>query len=210
LDGFPELKIELASIQVANNVTNYEEINKNDPVSTLKDKLMIRIQNVMDSSNKELDDRDLITVVDFLKEADVIQTFGCGLSELVATELLHKFTRLGKTVLKFNDINLISEYMQTAPLKQVLFLISTTGDDNESVTLADIAHRKGIVVISITTDKKSRLSKNSDITLLTSNNIPDDKIKSTETTTLISQLYILDLIYYLYFQRDFDNNIKKI
>lgn len=211
VDGFKGLKVELARCS-ADAVTNglYDEISPNDGIDELKDKLVIRTQHTLETTSKGLDKDVLKKTVDLLINANVIQAYGLGASNLVAEDFTQKFARIGINVLNTQDTHLMSANFLTQDNQQVLFLISDSGETVETNTLATLAKSKGIPVIGLTSNADSSLAKNSDIHILTSDNVPKDKIRSAATTSLISQLYAVDLIYYLYLQRNYDSNVQKL
>ncbi len=211
VDGFKELKVELARCS-SNEVDTglYDEISPNDGIDELKDKLAIRIQHTLDSTNKGLDKKFLKQTVDLLDQANVIQVYGLGASNLVAQDFMQKFSRIGKNVINTLDTHLMASNFLTQRNPQVLFLISDSGETEETLTLAKLAHTRGITVVSLTSNLQSRLAQTCDINVLTSNTVPRDKIRSAATTSLISQMYAVDLIYYLYLQRDYETNVQKL
>lgn len=211
VDGFKGLKVELARCSM-DDVTNglYDEIAPDDGIDELKDKLIIRIQHTLETTGKGLDKKVLKDTVDLLRAADVIQVYGLGASNLVAEDFTQKFSRIGITVFNTQDTHLMTANFLTQKHKQIMLLISDSGETKETLTLAKLAKQKHITVIGLTSNDKSSLAKLADIHILSSDGVPKDKIRSAATTSLISQLYVVELIYYLYLQRDYDNNIQKL
>jgi Transcriptional regulators len=211
VDGFKGLKVELARCSM-DDITNglYDEIAPDDGIDELKDKLVIRTQHTLETTGKGLDKQILKETVDQLVAADVIQVYGLGASNLVAEDFTQKFSRIGTTVFNTQDTHLMTSNFLTQQHRQVILLISDSGETKETLTLARLAKKKHITVIGLTSDAKSSLAKLADIHILSSNNVPKDKIRSAATTSLISQLYVVELIYYLYLQRDYDNNVQKL
>lgn len=211
VDGFKGLKVELARCSTTSVDSGlYDEISPDDEADDLKDKLFLRIQHTLSLTSKGLDTKLLKDTVDELENAKIIQIYGLGASNLVAEDFTQKFSRIGKNVLNTLDTHVLSAGMLTQSEPQVLFLISNSGETTETLTLGRLAKNRGIKVISLTSNEQSSLAKISDIHIMTSDTVPVDKIRSAATTSLISQLYAVDLIYYLYLQRDYDNNVNKL
>ncbi|KRN98764.1 MurR/RpiR family transcriptional regulator [Companilactobacillus kimchiensis] len=211
VDGFKGLKVELARCSV-DDVTNglYDEISPDDGVDELKEKLVVRIQHTLETTSNGLNKQILQKTVDQLVAANMIQVYGLGASNLVAEDFTQKFARIGINIFNTQDTHVMASNFLTQQNKQVLFLVSDSGETNETLTLAKLARKKDITVISLTSNEKSRLAQISNIHILTSDTIPKDQIRSAATTSLISQLYAVDLIYYLYLQRDYDSNVQKL
>ncbi len=211
VDGFKGLKMELARCSM-DDVTNglYDEISPDDGIDELKDKLVIRIQHTLETTSQGLDNDVLRRTVDLLDDVNVIQVYGLGASNLVAEDFTQKFSRIGLNVINTQDTHTMAANFLTQQHKQLVFLISDSGETKETLTLAKLAQEKKIPVISLTSNAHSQLAQMSDIHILTSDSVPKDQIRSAATTSLISQLYAVDLIYYLYLQRDYDQNIQRL
>lgn len=211
VDGFKGLKVELARCST-DDITSglYDEISPDDGIDELKDKLAVRIQHTLETTNKGLDKDILKRVVDLLSEANVIQTYGLGASNLVAQDFTQKFSRIGTNVLNTLDTHVMAANFLTQQNKQVIVLISDSGETAETIILAKLAKQKGIPVIGLTSNTNSTLATVSDIHVLTSDSVPKDKIRSAATTSLVSQLYTVDLIFYLYLQRGYGKNVEKL
>ncbi|PMD73843.1 MurR/RpiR family transcriptional regulator [Companilactobacillus nuruki] len=210
VDGFKGLKVELARSSNISTSGIYEEISPNDDVDEIKDKLAVRIQHTLEITSKGLNKDVLQRTVDLLGEASIIQTYGLGASSLVAQDFTQKFSRIGTSVLNTQDTHLMASNFLTQRNKQVLFLISDSGETLETITLAKLAKDEEVPIIGLTSNPQSTLAKISNIKILTSDNVPKDRIRSAATTSLISQLYTVDLIYYLYLQRNYETNVQKL
>lgn len=210
LDGFKGLKVELARSSNDVDTGLYDEISPDDGVNELKDKLVLRIQHTLDTTSRGLDSKYLNQTVDSFEKANVILIYGLVASHLVAEDFTQKFSRIGKNVINTEDTHLLVSNLLTQQNKQVLFLISDSGETQETVTIAKLAKKNNVKVIGLTSNSHSHLAKISDISILTSNTVPRDQVRSAATTSLISQLYAVDLIYYLYLQRNYQSNVEKL
>ncbi|MSE19580.1 SIS domain-containing protein, partial [Pantoea agglomerans] len=79
-------------------------------------------------TSKGLNKDVLQRTVDLLGEASIIQTYGLGASSLVAQDFTQKFSRIGTSVLNTQDTHLMASNFLTQRNKQVLFLISDSGE----------------------------------------------------------------------------------
>ncbi|MHC9532443.1 MurR/RpiR family transcriptional regulator [Dellaglioa sp. L3N] len=206
--GFPGLKLELAAeIQVDQSML--EEIDPNDNLKITKQKLTMRIQHTIEESNKTLDERVTSAAI-AIEESKMIYVYGLGASEIVAKDFQQKFIRVGKSVMETLDTHLIAVGMSQLKERTILFLISNSGENQDAIKLANLAKQQAIKVIVLTHNKKSALAKLADIVLEHDNSGENKKFRSAATTSLIAQLYAVDLIYYSFVSIHFNDSINRL
>ncbi|PIO81209.1 RpiR family transcriptional regulator [Pediococcus damnosus] len=206
-DGFPGVKIQL-SAETKVDDSLYMEVDPKDPLDVVKQKMEFRIGHTIEQTNITLDDDAVHRAAKLIEQADDVYTYGLGASSIVAADLQQKFIRVGKPVVQTMDTHLIATGI--AKPETVLILISNTGETVESQKLADIAHEHGIPVITITHSRKSSLAKKSDIVLVHDDSEENEKLRTAATTSLMAQLYVVDLLYYSYLTMNFNENAAKI
>ncbi|MHC9536993.1 MurR/RpiR family transcriptional regulator [Dellaglioa sp. BT-FLS60] len=206
--GFPGLKLELAAeIQVDQSML--EEIDPNDNLKITKQKLTMRIQHTIEESNKTLDERVTSAAI-AIEESKMVYVYGLGASEIVAKDFQQKFIRVGKSVMETLDTHLIAVGMSQLKERTILFLISNSGENQDAIRLANLAKQQAIKVIVLTHNKKSALAKLADIVLEHDNSGENKKFRSAATTSLIAQLYAVDLIYYSFVSIHFNDSINRL
>ncbi|WP_125567877.1 MurR/RpiR family transcriptional regulator [Companilactobacillus insicii] len=210
LNGFKELKVELARGTSSSITSLSSEISATDTLDELKQKMSLRVQHSIDVTNKGLKTELVDKTVDELQNHDVIQAYGLGASGLVARDFTQKFSRIGKTVINTDDTHQFAVNLLTQTSSQILILFSDSGESKETVKIGNLAVKNNVPIVGVTSNKESSLAKISDILLPTSDSMPRDQIRSAATTSLMSQLYAVDLIYYCYLQRDYDTNVRKL
>ena len=188
----------------------YQEINPSDSTKQVKDKLSLRIQHAIEQTNQKLSDNSIQKAAQMLKKSDRIFIYGMGASNVVAEDMTQKFMRVGKTVIHSLDHHLITAALSAQHENSVLVLISNSGEKQGSIKLAKIAKELNVSRIVMTHNANSTLAKLSTITLIHDANEENRTIGSTATTSLIAQLYALNILYYTYVALDFDGNIDKL
>ncbi|WP_334329607.1 MurR/RpiR family transcriptional regulator [Companilactobacillus sp. HBUAS59699] len=210
LNGFKELKVELARGTSNNSTSLSSEISPTDTLDELKQKMSLRVQHAIDVTNKGLKTDLVNQTVDELQRYAVIQAYGLGASGLVAQDFTQKFSRIGKTVINTDDTHQFAVNLLTQTSSQILILFSDSGESKETIKIGNLAVANKVPIVGVTSNVESSLAKISDILLPTSDSMPRDQIRSAATTSLMSQLYAVDLIYYCYLQRDYDSNVQKL
>ncbi|WP_057894840.1 MurR/RpiR family transcriptional regulator [Lacticaseibacillus brantae] len=209
LDGFKTLKVELAGIN--NDETPlYEEVAPTDTLDVIKQKLALRTQHSIETTNQQLEDETLDQAVNLLQKAKVIHVYGLGASDLVAQDVTQKFSRVGKVTINSQDTHQMAVNLLLPDRPQVMVLISNSGQTVETVKLGQLAVQQQIPVIALTTNPKSSLGQLASLVLLTDGTESHSKVRSAATTSLLSQLYVIDLIYYRYLQQDYTANVSNL
>lgn len=200
--GYKELKLEL--IQAPSDSRSLlSEISPKDSAADLKDKLLLRIQHSLSLTNQDLSEDLLDKVVKMLSNSEVIHIFGIGASNLVAQDLFQKFNRIGKLVMAPPDAHQVLTYLTSHGEHQTLILISDSGLTREILTLAQAAKDYGVSLIALSSNLTSVLVEMADIFVPTNGGQRQVNMRTASTTSLLSQLYAVDLIFYRYLQSHF-------
>lgn len=206
-DGLPGLKIQLSSeIKVDDNL--YTEIDPDDSLKVVKQKMEFRIGHTIEQTNAVLGVNEVQQAAELIEKASNVYAYGLGASNIVAADLQQKFIRVGKPVVQTMDTHLIAVGL-TQP-QSILVLISNSGETIESQKLAEAARSLKVPVISITHNAKSKLARRSDIVLEHDDSEENTGLRTAATTSLMAQLYVVDLLYYAYLTRNFEENAEQL
>ena len=119
---------------------------------------------------------------------------GVGKSGNIAAKLAASFTSTGVPAIFLNPVDASHGDMGIVDKNDILIILSNSGETHELSDLLDFAKKKQIKIISITSNKKSLLSKNSDITLLLPNHREADKLNTIPTTSTTLSLSLGDAL----------------
>lgn len=143
--------------------------------------------------DQDFDVEAMHSVCDYIYKHRVINIFAFGLSATAAQDFKFRFSRLGKFIEVIHDKDAISMSARVLQENDLVFIFTLRGN----VYLEDLAmelKRKGVIVVSILGNKKSRLVTLSDICLYTSS------LAGEESTGMISGqipiLIMIDMLYY--------------
>lgn len=207
--GFSQLKLKL-SAESTTETNLYQELSPDDTLDDLKKKLAFRIEQSVQATGNNLTTEQLNPIIDVIGHSDQILAYGVGASKLAALDLQQKFIRIGKSVSVLDSPHLISTTILTQPSNTVLVLFSNSGLTDEVIDLAILGKKNSMPIVAITSNAQNPLSKIANFVLTTDSTNENIDLRSAATTSLISQLFVLDLLYYQYFSLDYDNNIKNI
>ncbi|MBP1045487.1 MurR/RpiR family transcriptional regulator [Enterococcus sp. BWM-S5] len=209
VNGFTELKLLVSANLGSVDAEMYTEVEKEETAEAIKQKLNVRFIHALERTADLLDEKDLAVILPEIERAEVVYVYGLGASSLVAQDVYQKFTRLGKTVFYSLDHHLLASALGTGEKESLFIGISNSGETTELLALLDIAKESGIYTIGITENGSSPLAGKSDVVLLTAKG-EEAPLRSAATVSLISQLYIVDVLFFYYASNNYDETIKKI
>jgi DNA-binding MurR/RpiR family transcriptional regulator len=207
--GFSALKIKL-SAESSFETDLYQELAPDDSVESLKKKLSFRIDQAITKTNKTLSADNINLASQFLLDNQTVIAFGIGASMISCLDIQQKFMRIGKKIFVNENLHMLTTLLLAEHQSTGLILVSNSGETQEVLKLAKIAKDNQLPVLSITQNKPSSLSKLSDIVLATDESTENLHMRRAATTSLISQLYVIDLLYYDYFSINYQTNAATI
>ena len=135
-----------------------------------------------------------------------IRVFGVGASGVVAKDLAQKLTRIGKCVINFEDFHENLLAASTMNEDDVAVIISCSGKTKEIVQLLRIVKTTGAKIIAITKFAKNDLTEFADHQLIIST--PENEKRIGATSSRISQLILVDILYSVVLKNDILNVTK--
>lgn len=174
-------------------IEGYQNIEANDDIEAVKQKVIASSACAISDLKNIINNDDLNKAVNLIFEANSILFYGSGGSSVIAMDAYHKFMRIGKKV-SF-DLNSHFSLIKTYHLesKDVVVLISHTGESREVLECAENAKKKGCKIIGITSYLNSDLAKISDVVLFSSTY--DLKYYTDAMVSRLIQLVIVDMIF---------------
>ena len=131
-----------------------------------------------------------------------------GSSLLVAKDMRQKFIRVNKKLNVDDDWHMQYLSAKNSDNKSLAIIFSYSGDTEEMIECNKALREAGTKIILITGFLNSYLARNSDIVLQVA---PIENIfRMGAFSSRISQLFIVDLIYSLYINRNYEDSLEKI
>ena len=138
---------------------------------------------------------------DFIKAVELISNLngkiiisGVGKSGNIAAKIAASFTSTGIPAIYLNPVDASHGDMGIVEKSDILIILSNSGESNELADLINFSKKKKNKIISITSIKKSLLSKNSDINLILPSHKEADKLQTIPTTSTTMSLALGDAL----------------
>jgi len=192
-NSYQGLKISLAQ-DIANPLQAInEDIMQDDSSADVMEKVFKNVLHTLEFTYRIQDAKLFDDAVDMLLHAKKICVCGLGNSRAIASDIQHKFLRLGLNASAYDDVHLqviASCFLQEG---DVLFAVSHSGSSRDIVNLAEYATKKRVKVISLTNAGPSPLADISDIALHTASN--ETMYRRVALSSRIAQMALVDVLY---------------
>lgn len=195
--GFHELKINLSKyIPKASSVYNVELVN-NESTESLKSKLHTRTTRAINHANKELDEEKINQICDYLQCSETIFIYGFGASFVTATDLYQKLSRVGLNIQLVQESHMFATLLATHNSKDCVLLITNNGMQSEMQAMVKVISDYHIPIITIASTETNPVAEASDL-VLTYGQTDENEMHMGVTTSLFSQMFTIDVLYYRY------------
>lgn len=179
-----------------------EEIGLDEDIEASLEKVARQEQEIIDLTLRCNGKKEIARAVERIRKADLCICFGKSSSNLYAKYLANQLEKIGINTMSADHEDLVYVKINNASKNTVVILISEAGNTDLVVKVARLAREKGLFVISMTRNHHNQLYDLSDIVLKTV--AFDTRTKLNVTTTRVSQLYLIDVIYILLMKEDFE------
>ncbi|NLJ85654.1 MAG: MurR/RpiR family transcriptional regulator [Firmicutes bacterium] len=191
--GYQDLKINLAKSLPQMREPIYGEVETDDTVGVVKEKLFHANIAALQDTQRLLDDTELQRAVSAIVKANRIDCYGLGASGIVAQDAQHKFLRIGMHCNAYIDTHMQASMASLLDKGDVAIGISHSGQTKDIVAAMEIADQAGATTICITNFPGSEVAKNAQIKLLTSSQ--ETTLRSGAIASRIAQLSVIDVLY---------------
>ncbi|MEW9674881.1 MurR/RpiR family transcriptional regulator [Lentibacillus sp. L22] len=205
LSGFSQLKIRLYADASDVDEDLYTDITPNEETALIAEKLALRFNHSITQTANHLNTASVEVIANLIDRCTTIYVYGIGASHVVAEDFTQKFSRIGKIVVNMLDHHLLSSSIVSAGDPCMFVAISNSGETNEVIKLVQIAKQKKFRTVGITQYENSSLAQLVDYPIVHHGG-EEVMLRSAATTSLVSQLFTIDVLYYGYINK----NPKKI
>ena len=156
---------------------------------------VIKLESIALATLSKSLDKDFIKAVELISQQNgKIIISGVGKSGNIAGKIAASFTSTGIPAIYLNPVDASHGDMGIVEKNDVLIILSNSGESHELADLMNFSKKKKIKIISITSSKKSLLSKNSDIGLVLPPHSEADKLQTIPTTSTTMSLALGDAL----------------
>lgn len=205
LKGYQEFKMML-SLSLHDEKTGQGrlegDITLEDTFAAVSQKVLNTNMSVLEETCSLLKEETFNQVIQSLYEAKRICFFGVGTSMISALKAFNKFLRIEPKVYCVQDTHMQAMAASMMGEGEAAVIFSYSGATKDTIHVAELAKKTGAVTICITRFVKSPLTAFSDLTLLCGAN--EGPLQGGSTSSEISQLFLIDLMYTEYYRRYFD------
>lgn len=207
--GLSDFKVTISRYIPDDEVSVFKRIEKDETIKSLKHKLTSRATYSMEMTEHTIDDDSVDQIVSAIEQAKVIVVFGIGASNLVAQDFYQKFLRLGLNVQHSLDTHLISGTIGSFQ-EDALFIGITSGGNNKEVEkLMHICKTYNAKSVCITSNEESKLAELADYQIIHDAST-EESLRYAATSSLMAQLFTVDVIFYAYLVKHYEENKKMI
>jgi len=173
INGYTDLKIDITRDLALNYKETYSEINSNDSIPLLLNKVQQSFLQTISNS-------------------DSVLIIGAGGTAALAKLLNHKLLKLEINSQWSDDFSLIPLLINKIGKNEVLFVLSHSGSTNLVYDAVVMAKKRGCKIIILTNYLQSPMAKKSDIILATG--IDEQPLGSEGVTTRMAQISIIEVL----------------
>lgn len=191
-EGFQTLKLSIA-------MENAKKPEKSGTDREVSERL-VKIFHTVKNTDGIVDRKVLEKAVDLLSESPMVYFYGMGSSGAVVEIADIRFVRMGGMSKALRDSH--SQTAQSAIMneKDVIVAVSVSGTTQDLYQTLKIAKDNGCRIIAITNHENSRIARLADYVLLS--HAPENPMTGGSFESVISQLYVLDLLFLQYAARN--------
>ncbi|MGL4741328.1 MAG: MurR/RpiR family transcriptional regulator [Sarcina sp.] len=191
--GYSSMKIEIAKRLDDDDYDHGMIVDKCDEPQSILNRLEQLNISIIEKGKNLIEETTLKETIKIIGQARKIYLYGVGASGIVAYDLFTKFSRVNIECSYNTDTHIQAISSAYVTKDDVVIAISYSGMTNEVRIPVEIAKEKGAKIISITSNKKSKIGKLADINFL----IPREETAKRvgAITSRNSQLFITDILY---------------
>ncbi|MED4933956.1 MurR/RpiR family transcriptional regulator [Heyndrickxia coagulans] len=209
LSGFSQLKIRLYADASGLDREIYTDITSNEDIAMIADKLALRFNQSITQTANLLETGCIEKITAMVDKSPAIYVYGIGASHVAAEDFMHKFSRIGKPVVHTLDHHLLGSSLINASKDSMFVAISNSGETNEAIKLTQIAKQNGLFTAGITQKRDSTLARIVDVPLIHHGG-EAVLLRSAATTSLAAQLFTIDVLYFAYVARHYEDIMHRL
>ena len=210
-DGYRDLRKALLcelAVRKQSQQTKEKHLERSEEMTDMISNITSRNVLSLEESLLLIDTAEIQRSVDLIAGCDRLLLFGLGASYLVAQDAYLKFLRVDKLCCCSSDIH--SQYIQARNAKptDAAIIISYSGYTEEMLRCARDLHARKTPIIASTRFEPSQLVQLATCCLYVV--ATEELFRSGAMSSRISQLNMIDILYTIYFNRDFNHNVKRL
>lgn len=209
--GFSDFKIsKIKEFESKSNITQiiHNNVTVMDSEEVVIKKICAEDINSLNETMENFDLKELKQIVKLIDKSKTIIVAGIGSSGIVAQDLVQKLIKVGKIAIYHADYHNQIMQVQNCGEKDLMILISHSGETKEILTLMEQGKERKVSVLAITTKLKSSLGNGADFILQSISE--ESSLRSSAMSSRISQLFIIDSLFISLIKMNSSTSLKNI
>ena len=190
-EGLSDFKLRLASGLSATVPITHTQVTGEDSMIELGAKVLGNTASAILALRDQLNRDTLARAIEMLAGAERIEFFAVGHYGVVANDAQFKFLRFGVPSASYTDTQLQALAAQVLRPSDVAVIISSGGNMEDLLAVADTARQRGAPVLAITASQ-SPLSRKADLTLIVDH--VEDLATHVPMVSRILHLLVIDIL----------------
>ncbi|WP_221175159.1 MurR/RpiR family transcriptional regulator [Alteribacter keqinensis] len=207
--GFQQLKLKIAGELTNDYDEGFHDLHPGEEPASVVAKVTNNSIQTLKETLQTLQIDQLERAVDAIAGANVVHFFGVGASQIIAQDAELKLSRINKRAHSFSDFHVAAMHVANVQPGDVVFGISFSGETFEVERIMQLAKKRGATTIGLTRFGVSPVGKVADILLQTSTS-KETTFRSGATSSRIAQLTVIDILFMLLANNQFDVVIKHL
>lgn len=193
--GYQDLKLIISASINGNNdqPVKYQDISKSGSVSDIVKAVSFNNLRSIEDTLSVLDINEVEKAIIALDGARKIDVYGVGASGIIGQDFEQKCKRVNRWCEAYSDNHTRLTSAAHITSKDVVLVISYSGETQEIIESVQVAKRNGATIISVTGYSNNTVRNLADINLFASS--VEQNIRSGAMASRIAQLNIIDIIY---------------
>lgn len=194
LQSYTEFRVAISeALAVQSNIHLHDDISASDSLATIAQKLFQEKQQALQKTYQVNSLETLQQVLVQINQAKKILVIGIGNSALVAKDFAYKLNKISITALTEMDTHAQLVLSQTLSADDLLFVISFSGEKQEVRLAAEVAKKRRVPIVSLTSAAVNPLHNLSDYLLFS---IADESLyRSSSMASRTAQHAVTDLLF---------------
>ncbi len=206
--GFQQIKIALARDLVQPVQFIHEDLEPDDSIATVVEKIFRSDMQALLDTQKALDLGALTRAVAVIRKASRVELFGIGSAATIAEDANYRLLRIGVNSRATVDSHIQAITASLCTPDVVVITISHSGSTIETLTATRLAKEAGATTIVVTNFGRSPLLAHADIVLNTL--ARETQFRTEAMTSRIAQLAIVDALIAALALADYDRAVDTI
>lgn len=207
--GIQELKSDVSKYLSTRTKPQTLELKPNESIDAIKKKMLSKSTQTLCKVSDSVNDQKIDKVCHKIKHTRNIFLFGFGASYVSALDLTQKLVKVGLNAQCVESVHTLINIIATHDARDMLFLVSNSGEHNELEAIARVASDYHLYLVALMGSDDNPIIEHADVSLIYGR-VDEGELQMAATSSLVAQLFMINVLYYRYLSLDFTNALDTI